>query len=37
LIILGLVVVLIGVAAYLIFVRQPVAEATRLGLDLEVG
>jgi preprotein translocase subunit SecD len=37
LIILGLVVVLIGVAAYLIFVRQPVAEATRLGLDLEGG
>jgi preprotein translocase subunit SecD len=37
LIILGLVVVLIGVAAYLIFVRQPVDEATRLGLDLEGG
>ena len=37
LIILGLVVILIGVAAYLIFVRQPVAEATRLGLDLEGG
>ena len=37
LIILGLVVVLIGVAAYLIFVRQPVVEATRLGLDLEGG
>jgi preprotein translocase subunit SecD len=37
LIILGLVVVLIGVAAYLIFLRQPVAEATRLGLDLEGG
>jgi preprotein translocase subunit SecD len=37
LIILGLVVVLIGVAAYLIFVRQPVTEATRLGLDLEGG
>ena len=36
-IILGLVVVLIGVAAYLIFVRQPVAEATQLGLDLEGG
>ena len=35
--ILGLVVVLIGVAAYYIFVRQPVAEATRLGLDLEGG
>ena len=37
LIILGLVVVLIGVAAYFIFVRQPVAEATQLGLDLEGG
>src|ERR687895_489669 len=37
LIILGLVLVLIGVAAYFIFIRQPVAEATRLGLDLEGG
>src|ERR671916_1959222 len=37
LVILGLVVVLIGVAAYLIFLRQPVAESTRLGLDLEGG
>jgi preprotein translocase subunit SecD len=37
LIILGLVMVLIGVAAYLIFIRQPVAESTRLGLDLEGG
>ena len=37
LIVLGLVVVLIGVAAYFIFLRQPVAEATRLGLDLEGG
>jgi len=37
LIILGLVVVLIGVAAYLIFIRQPVAESTQLGLDLEGG
>ena len=37
LIILGLVVVLIGVAAYFIFLRQPVAEATQLGLDLEGG
>ena len=37
LIVLGLVAVLIAVAAYLIFVRQPVAEATRLGLDLEGG
>ena len=37
LIILGLVVVLIGVAAYYIFFRQPVGEATQLGLDLEGG
>jgi preprotein translocase subunit SecD len=37
LIILGLVVVLLGVAAYLIFIRQPVAQATKLGLDLEGG
>jgi preprotein translocase subunit SecD len=37
LIILGLVVVLIGVAAYLIFLRQPVARATQLGLDLQGG
>jgi preprotein translocase subunit SecD len=37
LIILGLVVVLMGLAAYFIFVRQPVAEATQLGLDLEGG
>ncbi len=37
LIVLGLVVVLVGVAAYLIFVRQPVAESTRLGLDLKGG
>src|SRR3712207_2493543 len=38
LIILGLVVVLIGVAAYLIFVRGGGAtESTRLGLDLEGG
>ncbi|MGF1472740.1 MAG: hypothetical protein ACFB50_13500 [Rubrobacteraceae bacterium] len=37
LIILGLVVVLVGVAAYFIFVRQPVSEATQLGLDLEGG
>ena len=36
-IVLGLVVVLIGVSAYLIFFRQPVAEATQLGLDLEGG
>lgn len=37
LIILGLVAVLIGVAAYFIFIRQPVSEATQLGLDLEGG
>ncbi|MDP9424540.1 MAG: protein translocase subunit SecD [Actinomycetota bacterium] len=37
LIVLGLVVVLIGVAAYFIFIRQPVADATRLGLDLKGG
>lgn len=37
LIILGLVVVLIGVAAYFIFFRQPVSEATQLGLDLRGG
>lgn len=37
LIILGLVVILIGVAAYFIFIRQPVSEATQLGLDLEGG
>ncbi len=36
-IVLGLVVVLIGLAAYFIFIRQPVADATRLGLDLEGG
>jgi preprotein translocase subunit SecD len=37
LIVLGMVVVLIGVAVYLIFIRQPVSEATQLGLDLEGG
>jgi preprotein translocase subunit SecD len=37
LIILGLVVVLLGVAAYLIFLRQPVTESTQLGLDLQGG
>jgi preprotein translocase subunit SecD len=37
LIVLGLVAVLIVVTAYLIFIRQPVAEATQLGLDLEGG
>ena len=37
LVILGLVVLLIGVAVYYIFVRQPVMEATQLGLDLKGG
>ncbi|QYJ14573.1 Protein translocase subunit SecDF [Rubrobacter xylanophilus DSM 9941] len=37
LIILGLVLVLIAVSAYLIFIRQPVARATQLGLDLKGG
>ncbi len=37
LIVLGLVVVLVGVAAYLVFIRQPVAESTQLGLDLKGG
>ncbi len=36
-IILGIVIVLLGIAAYLIFFRQPVTEATRLGLDLRGG
>ena len=36
-IVLGLVVVLLGVAAYLIFVRQPVTQSTQLGLDLQGG
>src|SRR5918995_5589968 len=37
LIILGLVVVLLGVAAFLIFIREPWTESTKLGLDLEGG
>ena len=37
LIVLGLVAVLMGVAAYFIFIRQDVRDATRLGLDLEGG
>src|SRR3712207_6706537 len=37
LIVLGLVAVLMAVAAYLIFIRQPVAQSTQLGLDLEGG
>lgn len=36
-VILGLVVVLIGVAVYFVFFRQPVAKATQLGLDLRGG
>jgi preprotein translocase subunit SecD len=36
-IVLGLVAILLGVAAYLIFIRQPVTESTQLGLDLEGG
>jgi preprotein translocase subunit SecD len=37
LIVLSVVVTLIGVAAYFIFIRQPVAESTQLGLDLRGG
>ena len=37
LVVLGAVVVLLGVAAYLIFIREPVTESTRLGLDLRGG
>lgn len=37
LIILALVVVLLGVAAYFIFLRQPVTQSTQLGLDLQGG
>src|ERR671916_2696351 len=37
LIILGLVVVLLVMAAYFIFIRQPVTESTQLGLDLQGG
>src|SRR5918999_3553740 len=37
LIVLGLVGALVVVAAYLIFIRQPVAESTQLGLDLKGG
>lgn len=36
-IILGLVAVLVVAAAYSIFLRQPVSQATQLGLDLEGG
>src|ERR671913_533435 len=37
LIALALVVVLLGVAAYFIFIDQPVTESTQLGLDLQGG
>ncbi len=37
LIVLGLVVVLLTVAAYFIFLRQPVRASTQLGLDLQGG
>src|ERR687893_433387 len=37
LIVLGLVGALVVVAAYLIFIRQPVAQSTQLGLDLKGG
>src|SRR5215218_3493807 len=37
LIVLTLVVVLLGVAAYFIFIDEPVTESTQLGLDLQGG
>src|ERR671921_705419 len=37
LIVLSLVVVLLGVAAYFIFFNEPVTESTQLGLDLQGG
>src|ERR671933_2444136 len=37
LIVLALVVVLLGVAAYFIFFNQPVTQSTQLGLDLQGG
>ena len=37
LIVLAVVVVLLGVAAYFIFIDQPVTESTQLGLDLQGG
>ena len=37
LIVLALVVVLLGVAAYFIFINQPVTKSTQLGLDLQGG
>jgi preprotein translocase subunit SecD len=37
LIVLSLVVVLLGVAAYFIFINEPVTKSTQLGLDLQGG
>src|SRR4029453_7874385 len=37
LIVLSLVVVLLGVAAYFIFIHEPVTRSTQLGLDLQGG
>jgi preprotein translocase subunit SecD len=37
LVVLALVVALLGVAAYFIFIDQPVTESTQLGLDLQGG
>ncbi|HEX5847616.1 MAG TPA: protein translocase subunit SecD [Rubrobacter sp.] len=37
LIVLALVVVLLGVAAYFIFIKEPVTQSTQLGLDLQGG
>src|SRR4029450_8896912 len=37
LIVLAVVVVLLGVAAYFIFIDQPVRQSTQLGLDLQGG
>jgi preprotein translocase subunit SecD len=37
LIVLALVVVLLGVAAYFIFINEPVTQSTQLGLDLQGG
>src|ERR687886_149545 len=37
LIVMALVVVLLGVAAYFIFINQPVTKSTQLGLDLQGG
>jgi preprotein translocase subunit SecD len=37
LIVLALVVVLLGVAAYFIFIDEPVTRSTQLGLDLQGG